>query len=1076
MKKGFRIFFTVLVVGILGSILGITLHHVRLNRIVEGIGKPELEKRISASRKMMRMGRRPTKVLAKQSRSTWDNVVWALEAASQERDIKAIAMIARDLNSETAKAALIRLGERAVPALVEILQQDYRYYDNRIEAARARAFAAEMLGQIKAPSAVEPLMRALEDEYRNVRLAAAGALVEIGDPKSLEAVALLMEPYRQLLHNRYLCWAKADAEERIRETDETNNNSPRPLVVEVVPLERAGLELSPLRIVSIEQQERMAPTREEALRREAEEARKKAVMGQRIRLRRGPIDLTVTRMEVEPSASNLRPSQPGVDAVGVEGETLRFRVTVKNVGEGDLGRDFMVGLYVAGPPPVAGKVDKRAVAGYQLVRQSKFIRSGEEQTVEILFPFSSLEHYRIEATEAFERVPDQRFAEDLIEALQDPSWVVRRNAVRVLGELGRRPQTSPAVRQRIVQTLMASLTHSDENVRYVAAQALGIIGAKEAGSRLVASLQDPSWLVRQAVTQALQSIADDSLIPALQTLLSHREASVRLNAYRVLHEIGPPQGHSLVLKAIHDPEPTVRANVIAELFPDLVHERRLPTLLQALRDPEPIVRAAAARVLAQWADPQSEPALIAALEDEEGEVRAEAARALGAFRDPSLVPVLIRLSEREAGDFVGVPAGQKVDHPELYTPTSKEARAAAIEALGKIGGPEVVSPIFDALNDSHWKVLLAAIQAMERMSIEGASLFQEGDIKDVAKFASKLQSAQDPLSAYLQSQLSPQTRRWLQTFRGEASASQALEQALIADLNRLLQGPCLFEKQRFAEVKVPDELQKWVKRRPQGDALIRLNRALLVEAYPDELTKSRIQTALDKLISILKDDKALIRVRLAAASTLRALRAEEAVEAFVDLLNNPNVQMKIIVSAALVEMGDRRGRKTLAEQVRSKDVSVRREAGVQIARMDPKVLFKIRGLKRKKHDGLVMLFEDLYKYGQSVYPFTVEAFLRIGRYERLLQRLRESLQDDHPLLRAAAMETLARMGEPNLGPILLKALQDPYAIVRRKAVEALGWLKVGEGIEALRQVALQDADEEVRATARRSLRRLGVWL
>jgi len=162
------------------------------------------------------------------------------------------------------------------------------------------------------------------------------------------------------------------------------------------------------------------------------------------------------------------------------------------------------------------------------------------------------------------------------------------------------------------------------------------------------------------------------------------------------------------------------------------------------------------------------------------------------------------------------------------------------------------------------------------------SWFTDKDFKDFPSFAAKLRSQQDPLSKYLNENLSAATRQLLS---GSANDS-ALRRGLITDLNQLLEreltvkkaiaeknqqkaeidqdlavnpsseklrrkqeqfgkdiaelsqtGP-LYESNRFSQVKLSEYVTDFIKQNPQSHTRIRLNRLLLEEAYPKEIAKS----------------------------------------------------------------------------------------------------------------------------------------------------------------------------------------------------------------------------------------------
>ncbi|MEC7868209.1 MAG: HEAT repeat domain-containing protein, partial [Candidatus Poribacteria bacterium] len=80
-----------------------------------------------------------------------------------------------------ATVALSRMGEPAVPALIEALNhQDVGVRWNAV-------VALNMMGK-PAKLAVSALIKSLEDEHKEIRATAAGALAKIGTPKAKEAL------------------------------------------------------------------------------------------------------------------------------------------------------------------------------------------------------------------------------------------------------------------------------------------------------------------------------------------------------------------------------------------------------------------------------------------------------------------------------------------------------------------------------------------------------------------------------------------------------------------------------------------------------------------------------------------------------------------------------------------------------------------------------------------------------------------------------------------------------------------------------------------------------------------------
>jgi thioredoxin-like negative regulator of GroEL len=132
------------------------------------------------------------------------------------------------------------------------------------------------------------------------------------------------------------------------------------------------------------------------------------------------------------------------------------------------------------------------------------------------------------------------------------------------------------------------------------------------------------------------------------------------------------------------------------------------------------------------------------------------------------------------------------------------------------------------------RVFTAIGDRIEKRRRTCTSWFTPGDFIDLPALAARLSRPQDPLSHYIQTQLSADTRRQM--------ASQAdeprLRQSLASDLNRLLDAGPLYEPVRFKRVALSDDLADFVKQNPQTYARVRLNRLLLETAYPGEIAHS----------------------------------------------------------------------------------------------------------------------------------------------------------------------------------------------------------------------------------------------
>lgn len=124
--------------------------------------------------------------------------------------------------------------------------------------------------------------------------------------------------------------------------------------------------------------------------------------------------------------------------------------------------------------------------------------------------------------------------------------------------------------------------------------------------------------------------------------------------------------------------------------------------------------------------------------------------------------------------------------------------------------------------------------------IPGSLLLSVGDLKDASALATKLRAADDPLSKYLRGALSAPARTQLDSYDGSAPLPEPLRATLIDELNQQLQGSLLYTRQRFKGVELGRDtlIKALIKQNPPGEGLLRLNRLLLEDAYPNEIALS----------------------------------------------------------------------------------------------------------------------------------------------------------------------------------------------------------------------------------------------
>ncbi|MDE0399229.1 MAG: hypothetical protein OXL96_15645 [Candidatus Poribacteria bacterium] len=142
-------------------------------------------------------------------------------------------------------------------------------------------------------------------------------------------------------------------------------------------------------------------------------------------------------------------------------------------------------------------------------------------------------------------------------------------------------------------------------------------------------------------------------------------------------------------------------------------------------------------------------------------------------------------------------------------------------------------------------------------------LFDMDAIKDPGSLAVKLEDTRAPVSQWIASQLSEDIQWLLVGYDGVSDPSPKLQEALLSELNRLLQAGSLYNAQVFADIELSEQTQALIAQNPKdGEALVRLNRWLLADAYPYELASLSAQQDSEdfKGIETCKENLRLIKL------------------------------------------------------------------------------------------------------------------------------------------------------------------------------------------------------------------------
>jgi hypothetical protein len=124
-----------------------------------------------------------------------------------------------------------------------------------------------------------------------------------------------------------------------------------------------------------------------------------------------------------------------------------------------------------------------------------------------------------------------------------------------------------------------------------------------------------------------------------------------------------------------------------------------------------------------------------------------------------------------------------------------------------------------------------------------ATLEAEDVNKNLPALAHKLKGNGDDVSEFLLSKLSATTVQALSAYHGGKTNPGNLPQLLAQDLTAVVQGPSIWDPDRFSAVNLRPETRAFLAdAKGTGTDLPRLNRFLLEDAYPKELRKMRVYT------------------------------------------------------------------------------------------------------------------------------------------------------------------------------------------------------------------------------------------
>jgi len=561
-----------------------------------------------------------------------------------------------------AVAALQGMGEEALGYIIEALSDPH--YSVRIAAAEA-------LGEIGDPDSVEALVQALGDAREDVRIAVISALGRIGDRR---AVGPLIHLFRDRYHGVRVAAADAVAEfgrGALRELEEALTD-PLP-VVRVTAAKAVGLigatESIPVLITHIGD---TAPDVRWSVARALSTFGVMAIDPLLLVLRTGNKEMRLAAIDAlweipdEGAADVLR------YALDDEDEEVRTKAAAA------LRKRQVIDVWrrTLGSQVEEEERTPKKTRRVRLEDKKAFEQSGR-QDVDTLISALKDKDWNTQLGAATRLIMMGRPAVDaLIHALRGEDPEIQSAAASILGDM----------RETAVTPLMDALRDSDRFVRLVAARNLGQIGNKRAIEVLNGSLhQEPDAEVRATVAEALGYMGSREAIEPLALALQDRDEGVKIAAARSLGYIGDLSALEPLVMALHDVDDRVRY-----------------AALEALKNPEDTMRRH----------------LIGALRSGDETFRAGVAEALeaGGWRpETGEERTLHLMAQGRWADVEWLGADALPVLAEALSDPLIEVRTNAVRAIDRIGGEDAVAPLIQALRDDALAVRKRAEWALIQM-------------------------------------------------------------------------------------------------------------------------------------------------------------------------------------------------------------------------------------------------------------------------------------------------------------------------------------------------------------------------
>lgn len=694
------------------------------------------------------------------------------------------------------------------------------------------------------------------------------------------------------------------------------------------------------------------------------------------------------------------------------------------------------------------------------------------------------DHVRAAAVRALYFLGARSRMDALINKLSDPSFEVRveaRKALIAFGDFEKIRQNLPIDAQQ------------NAEIRAEAAAIMGEAKVKSAVPALMQLLKDNNDSVKFAAAKALGDIQDPSAIDPLREILKDPVGDIRLQAVKSLVKLRAYFSVPDALNLLEDKDPSVSVGIEDVLKDFVVPETELYFTEAVKKDRRAAVRKFSAKALGILGDRAAAFAVFDAISDKDESVRQEAMKSFEVLVDNSVVfylggklkegksqlrPYLVSMMAR-AGDPRAVPA--------LINQLKREGNAETRELLQKtavdISSPSLSYYLVQELNDRNVSARLVAIMIIENL---------------------KLREVLPELTKYLAAEKDKNVKiAMLSAMKniGDRGVVPGLNEALVAEKDPEIKAAILEALKEFKDYStIPFALECF----KFGNDTLSMEAESFLDTVTDMQSIDYYENAIQSM-NLLERNYALkvakkfpvarsLKIALAAAEdedpfirrdavqVLGQIGDRSAMPVLVKRLSDGEEDTRIEAVKSLAQMGDPSIIQYLEKPLFDKSPAVRLEAVKLYMQYGDKSCADLLNKASKKErdlDTRRLILQALRKFGD---PSSIDQFMKnlsdpepnirreaalglgdIGdRDKKITAALKESFKkDQEPLVIAAVMISLSKLGAKEMTSEFMQKLSDPSEGVSGVAREALDTLLDESDVQYI-AACLQSESEKIR--------------